>query len=241
MTTMTPPSPPSLRPHAPQAARRLGLAGVTLGVAAGLTQLVAGSTIPAWSGHKLDTTGLGITTIVLSLVVGVGLRHLRRALPRWERVAALLLALACAGLCFTTVGRLWYLPGPLLIAAAMLAFSAEPSEDLEPPDAAPSGPTSPGGPAPARAGAGGWLLYALAVALGLAVAVSTLVTVLLGAYASGVAVAAAVALVAGLALSGGIAPASKRRAPAMLAGGFGAGLMAGGIALGASALMIAMS
>ncbi len=241
MTTATRPAPPSLLPHAPQAARRLGVSGVTLGVAAGLTQLLVGSTIPTWSGNKLDTTGLGITTIVLGLVVGVGLRHLHRPLPRWERVAALLLVLACAGVCFTTVGRLWYLPGPLLIAAALLAFAAEPGKDLEPQAAALSAPTSPGGPAPAPVGAGGWLLYALAAAMGLAVAVSTLITVLLRTYASGVAAAAAVALVAGLALSAVIAPTSKRRAPAMVAGGFGAGLMGGGIVLGASAVMIAMS
>ena len=90
-------------------------------------------------------------------------------------------------------------------------------------------------------GVGGWLVYAVAVVLGLAVAVTSLVTVLLGQYASSVAVAAAVALVCGLALSAGVAPARRRRVPAMLTGGFGAGVMAGGIVLGASAAMIVMS
>ena len=85
-----------------------------------------------------------------------------------------------------------------------------------------------------------WLAYAVAVVLGLAVAVSSLMTVLLGQYASSVAVAAAVTLVSGLALSAGVAPALRRRVPAMLTGGFGAGLMAGGIVLGASAAMIGM-
>jgi hypothetical protein len=62
----------------------------------------------------------------------------------------------------------------------------------------------------------------------------------LGTYASSVAVAAAVAVVAGLTLSVGVAPALRRSALAMLAGGLGAGLMAGGLVLGTSALLIAM-
>jgi hypothetical protein len=56
-----------------------------------------------------------------------------------------------------------------------------------------------------------------------------------------VAVAAAVALACGLALSAGVAPTLGRRVPAMFTGGLGAGLMAGGIVLGASAAMIVMS
>lgn len=241
MTMTTPPTPALRMPQAPSAARRIGLAGVALGVAAGLTQLAAGSAIPQWSGSKLDTTGLGITTIVLSLVAGVGLWQLRSALPRWERIAVLLLVLACAGVCFTTVGRLWYLPGPLLIAAAALAFAAGPVPDLDRPRVEPGAPADDAHPAPARSGVGGWLAYVVAVVLGLAVAVSSLLTVLLGQYASSVAVAAAVALVCGLALSAGVAPRLGRRLPAMLTGGFGAGLLAGGIVLGASAAMIAMS
>ncbi len=93
-------------------------------------------------------------------------------------------------------------------------------------------------PPPPAVGVGGWLAYAVAVVLGLAVAVSSLITVLLGQYASSVAVAAAVTLVSGLALSAGVAPTLRRRVPAMLTGGFGAGLMAGGLVLGASAAMI---
>ncbi|MGB8019740.1 MAG: hypothetical protein WCF04_00765 [Candidatus Nanopelagicales bacterium] len=241
MTTATRPTPAFPTSHAPRTTHWLGLAGVALGVAAGLTQLVAGSTIPAWSGNKIDTVGLGITTIVLSLVSGLGLWYLGLPLPRWARRAVLLLVLACAAVCFTTVGRLWYVPGPLLVAAGLLAFSAGASEDLSRPPAAPGASADATHPMPSRVGVGGWLLYAVAVVVGLAVAVSSLVTVLLGAYASSVAVAAAVALVAGLAMSAGVAPALKRRAPAMLAGGFGAGLMAAGIVLGVSAVMIAMS
>lgn len=219
---------------APRVARHLGPAGVALGVTAGLIQLLAGSAIPQWSGNKLDTTGLGIATIVLSLVAGVGLWQLRRPLPRWERGLVLLIVLASAAVCFTTVGRLWYVPGPLLIAAAVLAFRAGPTADAElPADAGP--------PAVARVGVGGWLLYAVAVVAGLGVALSALVTVLLGGYAPSVAAAGAVALVAGLALSGSMAPAVRRQGPRMLTGGFGAGLMAGGLVLGTSAVMMLMA
>jgi hypothetical protein len=205
-----------------------------------MTQLVAGSAIPQWSGNKLDTTGLGITTILLSLVAGVGLWQLRRELPRGQRRAVLLLVLACAAVCFTTVGRLWWIPGPLLIAAALVAFAAGPRQDLAGSAVGAEAPANAEAPASARGGVGGWLAYSVAVVLGLAVAVSSLITVLLGQYASSVAVASAVALVAGLALSAGVAPSLRRRMPAMLTGGFGAGLMAGGIVLGMSAAMIAM-
>ena len=240
MTVTTHPTPAVRTPQAPRAARRIGLAGIALGVAAGLTQLLAGSAIPAWSGNKLDTAGLGITTILLSLVAGVGLWQLRRELPRGQRRAVLLLVLACAAVCFTTVGRLWWIPGPLLIAAAVLAFAAGPMPDVNDPRVASDTPADGEHTAPSPVGVGAWLAYAVAVVLGLAVAVSSLMTVLLGQYASSVAVAAAVTLVSGLALSAGVAPTLRRRVPAMLTGGFGAGLMAGGLVLGASAAMIWM-
>lgn len=94
---------------------------------------------------------------------------------------------------------------------------------------------------PSHGGVGAWLLYGAAVAAGLVVAVGLLLTVLLGRSWPSVAIAAVVVIVAGLATSGAAAPALRRRAPAMLAGGFGAGLMAGGLVLGSSALMIAAS
>jgi len=124
---------------------------------------------------------------------------------------------------------------------AVLPLSAIPSENDGPTveaatvdDDAPAGRSSHGG-------FSAWLLYGAAVAAGLVVAVGLLLTVLLGRSWPSVAVAAVVVLVAGLATSGGVAPALRRRAPAMLAGGFGAGLMAGGLVLGSSALMIATS
>lgn len=230
MTVVPSPNPATL----PHTTRALGLIGIGLGVAAGLVQLLAGSSIPQWSGNKTDNAALGLTTVILSLVAAAGLWQLRHNPGRWQRLAALLLVIACAGVCFTTVGRLWYLPGPVIITAAALTFAATPSPVTTAARAS-TDQTARGG-----VGGRGWILYALAVAVGLGLAVGTLFTVLLGTYASSVAVAAAVALVAGLTLSIGVAPALRRRALTMFAGGLGAGLMAGGVVLGTSALLIAI-
>ncbi len=230
MTAVTSPSPAATR----SPARTLGVIGVGLGVTAGLIQLLAGSAIPQWSGNKTDNAALGLTTVILILVAAAGLWQLRHNQTRWQRIAALLLVLACAGVCFTTVGRLWYIPGPVLIAAAVLTFTAAPSAATSVP-AEPAAFENEAGP-----GARGWLAYTVGVLLGLGLALSALFTVLLGTYASSVAVAAAVAIVAGLTLSIGVAPALRRRAVAMLTGGLGAGLMAGGIVLAASAVLITL-
>jgi hypothetical protein len=92
-------------------------AGVLLGVFAGIVQLAYGSSIPAWTGDKNDTVGLGLVTIGLSLVAGVALWRLLRPPRLWGQIICAVTALACAVVCFTTVGRLWYLPGPLLVLA----------------------------------------------------------------------------------------------------------------------------
>jgi hypothetical protein len=115
-----------------RAARRrlagtLGLTGGGLGIAAGIIQAVAGSRIPAWAGGKASPVPLGLLTIVLSAVAlacGLGLLA-KRASP--GRCAALAAGLVIpAGICFTTVGMLWYLPGTLLLAATVIAVLAGP-------------------------------------------------------------------------------------------------------------------
>jgi hypothetical protein len=104
----------------------LAVAGSTLGLAAGLVELVAGPHLRPWIGDKQDTTRLGLATIVLSLVAliaTVGWLRRRHATP-----AHRLLTVACLMLpgliCFTTVGRLWWAPGTLLVAAS-LAIASE--------------------------------------------------------------------------------------------------------------------
>ena len=176
----------------------------------------------------------------------------------------MLASVACAAVCFSTVGRLWYVPGPLLLLATALAVVTTPravgAREAEPEveggprpekDARPAGepPAPEPGERPAHAGetaaapgaVGAWILYAVSVVVGLVLALSTLLTVLIGRGPSSVAIAAAVLLAGGLALSAAVAPVLRRRAPAMLAAGFGAGLMAGGLALASVALFIALS
>jgi hypothetical protein len=63
---------------------------------------------------------LGIITIALSLaaLAAVVFAHRNPTISPRARVALAVAILLAAVVCFTTVGRLWYVPGPLLIVAA---------------------------------------------------------------------------------------------------------------------------
>jgi hypothetical protein len=101
---------------------RLALAGAALGILAGLLELTVGPSVREWVGDKQDTTRLGLSTIVLSAVALTAALALRR--PRTGgRVAIALGLLVPALICFTTVGRLWYLPGALLLTAGALVLA----------------------------------------------------------------------------------------------------------------------
>lgn len=102
-------------------ATQLGIAGAGLGVVAGLVQAVAGWAIPEWTGAKQAYGSLGLTTVGLSAVAGVAALRQRR--PDLSVVARAACALSLIGpglLCLSTVGRLWYIPGPLLLTAGVL-------------------------------------------------------------------------------------------------------------------------
>jgi hypothetical protein len=115
--------------HAQRPARRLigaiGAAGATLGVVVGLVELTVGPSIRSWVGDKQDTSRLGLATLLLAalglatlllaalaLVASLSLRRTGSAPP--ARLAAAIGLLVPGLICFTTVGRLWYLPGALL-------------------------------------------------------------------------------------------------------------------------------
>lgn len=106
-------------------AGHLALAGASLGVLAGLLELTVGPSVRDWVGNKQDTTRLGLATLVLSAVAALAAAALRR--PRDDaggrRVAIVLALLVPALVCFTTVGRLWYLPGALLLGAGALVLA----------------------------------------------------------------------------------------------------------------------
>jgi hypothetical protein len=113
-------------------AGRLALAGATLGIAVGLLDIAVGASIRDWVGNKLHTTTLGITTVILSAVALAAAIEWQRARGRagGRRLATALALLVPAGVCFTTIGRLWYLPGILLLAAGMLVLLASSHEEL---------------------------------------------------------------------------------------------------------------
>jgi len=84
------------------------------------------------SGNKLNPAPLGFATVVLSAVALAGAvqweRHGGREGDR--RLATVLAFLIPAGVCFTTIGRLWYLPGVLLLVAAILVLAASTRNEL---------------------------------------------------------------------------------------------------------------
>jgi hypothetical protein len=113
-------------------AARLALLGAALGVLAGLTELTVGPEIREWVGDKQDTTRLGLATTALSAVAlasAVVLRRRRSRTPS-QRLAITLGLLVPALVCFTTVGRLWLVPGPLLLAAAGLVLAESGASEL---------------------------------------------------------------------------------------------------------------
>jgi hypothetical protein len=114
--------------HAQRPAQRLigaiGAAGAALGVAAGLAELTLGPSIRSWVGNKQDTTRLGLATLLLAALAVLAALALRRpgASPP-ARLAAAIGLLVPGLICFTTVGRLWYLPGAILVPAGAAALA----------------------------------------------------------------------------------------------------------------------
>jgi len=112
-----------------RSAARLGLVGGALGVVAGLVQAVAGRELGSWAGDKADPVPLGLLTVALSAVaVAAGLVLYAGSVTTGGRRAALVAGLAVPGLmCLSTVGRLWWIPGALLLLAAGTVVAAAPT------------------------------------------------------------------------------------------------------------------
>lgn len=101
---------------------KLGLFGSALGLLAGFIELTIGTQIRPWIGNKENPVVLGLVTLLLS-AFALGAMILARNLepPTNDgKLAIFLGVLFPAAICFTTVGRLWYLPGSLLIATGLL-------------------------------------------------------------------------------------------------------------------------
>ena len=104
-------------------ARALLIVGAVLAMVAGLVQSTMGSRIPAWTGDKADPGPLGALTLVLGAIALLGATLLtaprRSATVRVGAGAAIGLVAAIG---FTTVGRLWWLPGPLLALGLVVSI-----------------------------------------------------------------------------------------------------------------------
>jgi hypothetical protein len=108
-----------------EVASLVALSGAALGVLAGSIELAAGPHIRAWVGEKQDTTRLGVATITLSLIaLAAAAAWRRQRQPTTPTRFLVATGLLIPGLvCFTTVGRLWYVPGVLLLMAAGAALA----------------------------------------------------------------------------------------------------------------------
>ena len=103
----------------------LATVGASLGIVAGLVELTLGPHIRSWVGGKQDTTRLGLATITLSaiaLLAAVMWLQRTEASPG-TRLLVVVGLIVPGVICFTTVGRAWYVPGALLVVAAAMAAS----------------------------------------------------------------------------------------------------------------------
>ncbi len=107
-------------------AGRLAAIGGSLGIVTGIAQATIGSRIPEWSGNKDQPVALGLLTIALSATTLAAAQALRRSTASRDSVmvrVSVWLAVVAA-VCSTTVGRLWVIPGLLLITAAGTTLAA---------------------------------------------------------------------------------------------------------------------
>lgn len=101
---------------------RLGATGSILGALAGLIELTVGAQIRPWIGNKENPAVLGGVTLLLSgLALSATFFARSTKTPTNDGQLAIFLGVWLpAMICFTTVGRLWYLPGLLLTVTALL-------------------------------------------------------------------------------------------------------------------------
>jgi hypothetical protein len=101
---------------------RLAIWGSMFGILAGLTETTLGAFIRPWIGNKENPFILGLVTMLLSGLAWITVRMAQKQVPSTAdgKLAAILGVLIPAGVCFTTVGILWYLPGILLSVSVSL-------------------------------------------------------------------------------------------------------------------------
>ncbi len=101
---------------------KIGVAGGATGMIAGLIQLTAGGNLEGITGSKDHPFILGLITIILSGFSLYCIYHADKGISKdiTRRIAPLIGISIPALVCFTTVGFLWFVPGPLMIASVVL-------------------------------------------------------------------------------------------------------------------------
>jgi hypothetical protein len=113
-----PPTPPT-----PRSAYILATIGGVLGVLVGTLEVAFGSSIRSWVGDKYDTVGLGLTTIALAALALASATVLRRRPSTPARhFAVAVVVLVSGAICFTTAGRLWWVPGSMICSAGVVTI-----------------------------------------------------------------------------------------------------------------------
>jgi hypothetical protein len=104
---------------------RVGSWGAVLGMLAGLVETTIGASVRPWIGNKETPFVLGLVTLLLSGLALMTIRLVQEHAPQNgdSKLAAILGVLLPAGVCFTTVGMLWYVPGIMLSASAVLLIA----------------------------------------------------------------------------------------------------------------------
>ncbi|AEV27922.1 hypothetical protein SpiGrapes_0058 [Sphaerochaeta pleomorpha str. Grapes] len=105
---------------------QIGIWASILGILSGIIELSIGFLIREWIGNKENPVILGFVTLLLSVLALVSILSARSlpSLGNNSRLAIFLGVFIPSVICFTTVGRLWYIPGPMLLATAfLLAYS----------------------------------------------------------------------------------------------------------------------
>ncbi len=100
----------------------IGTIGSALGALSGLIELSIGKFILPWIGNKENPVVLGFLTLFLSVMALFAVRSYRKNdKPNNDQKFAIFIGVFLpAVVCFTTVGRLWYLPGSLLLVTSIL-------------------------------------------------------------------------------------------------------------------------
>lgn len=92
-----------------------------LGIMLGSAESVFGDRILTFIGNKNSYVLLGFITMILNSVILITVLYTKThtSLNNDQKLGVILGIILPAGICFTTIGMLWYIPGTLLILSAL--------------------------------------------------------------------------------------------------------------------------